>query len=93
MFTKSNTKSALQDAIDHLFTQMSASSGESAEYAKLVEQLSKLHALKDAESKRRLSPDTVAIVAGNLIGILLIVGHEHTGVVASKALNFVMKAR
>ena len=42
---------------------------------------------------RRVSPDTMAIVAGNLLGIALIVGHERMNVVTSKALGFVLKSK
>jgi hypothetical protein len=49
--------------------------------------------LKEFDRRWKVSPDTAALVLGNLIGILVIVGHERAHVVTSKALNFVMKAR
>jgi hypothetical protein len=84
---------ALDKAIEDLFEEMSMRSGDSEEYAKLNDQLSKLYSLKEIDSKKRVSPDTLAMVLGNLLGIVLIVGHERMNVVTSKALNFVMKLR
>jgi hypothetical protein len=84
---------ALDKAIEDLFEEMSMRSGDSEEYSKLNDQLSKLYSLKEIDSKKRVSPDTLAMVLGNLLGIVLIVGHERMNVVTSKALNFVMKLR
>lgn len=91
---KSKTEdSALEQAIDELFDEMSGYSGDSEEYAKRVDQLSKLYSLKEIDSKKRVSPDTLAIVAGNLAGIVVIVGYERMNIVTSKALNFILKLR
>jgi len=79
-------------AIDALYAKMSELSPESREYAAVVDQLQKLYSLKD-NSKSYVSPDTLAMVAGNLAGILLIVGHERAHVVTSKAINFLLKLR
>jgi hypothetical protein len=79
-------------AIDVLYAKMSDLSPESREYAAVVDQLQKLYSLKD-NSKSYVSPDTLAMVAGNLAGILLIVGHERAHVVTSKAINFLLKLR
>lgn len=49
---------------------------------------------READAKPdRLSKDTLAIVAGNIAGIMLIIGYERVNVIASKALAFVMKSR
>lgn len=95
MFTikTQNEDSGLEKAIAEVFREMAQHSGDSEEYAKLADQLTKLYSLKEIDSKRRISPDTLTLVAGNLFGIILIVGHERAHVVTSKALNFVMKLR
>jgi hypothetical protein len=46
---------------------------------------------KEIEDRRRVSPDTVAAIAANVVGILLIIGHERINVVTSKALGFIPK--
>ena len=49
----------------------------------------------DKLSKRnwKFSPDTLLVVAGNLIGILLILNFEKMDIVRSKAISFVLKGR
>lgn len=44
-------------------------------------------------NKRRISLDTMATIACNLIGIVLILEYERTHVIASKALGFVIRGR
>lgn len=93
MFTSkpSDEKSRLDDAIDHLFDDMAHVGHASNEYAKMVTQLAALYKLKELNNPKRVSPDTLAIVIGNLVGIMLIVGHERIHVLTSKATNFVLK--
>lgn len=86
-------ESGLEKAIDDILSDMAHHPSSSEEYAKMADQLSKLYSLKEFDSKKRVSPDTLAIVLGNLVGIILIVGHERAHVVTSKALNFIMKLR
>ena len=45
------------------------------------------------KSSFSVSPDTIMTVAGNLIGIVLILKHEELNVITSKALSFIMKGR
>lgn len=49
--------------------------------------------LKKQESEKpdRVSKETLALIAGNIAGIVLIIGYERVNVIASKALNFVLK--
>lgn len=84
----------LQKVIDlHLIAMIDDDQG-SVEYQRKVDQLVKLYELRERKNAtKRVSPDTLAIVAGNLAGILMIVGHEKAHVVTSKALGFILKAR
>lgn len=43
--------------------------------------------------KITFSPDTVLVVGGNLLGILLILHFEKIGIISTKALGFVLKGR
>ncbi len=65
----------------------------SKEYSAKLSDLDNLCKIKDKEAKRAVSPDTIAVIAGNLLGIALILGYEKTGVIASKALGFVIRGR
>lgn len=81
----------LQSVIDDALGSLSIRNPDDEEYAKIVDQLTKLYALKPKPEK--LSKDGMATIAANLFGILLIVGHERANVVTSKALGFVQKLR
>lgn len=83
----------LEKEIERLLTLMSEANPESSEYAATADQLVKLYKLKEVDSKSNLSPDAVMSVAGNLLGILSILGYERANIVTSKALGFVMKSR
>ena len=41
----------------------------------------------------KISPDTLVIVAANLLGIILILKYEQLDIISSKALSFVIKGR
>lgn len=95
MFTKKTPceDSGLEKAIDTLLASMSTEHCDSEEYAKMVVSLEKLYKLKEIDAPKRVSPDTLAIIGGNILGIVMILTHEKAHVVTSKALGFVMKAR
>lgn len=66
--------------------------GES--YDKLLTRVERLDKLrKKEEPRKKLSPDTALVVAGNLLGIIAILGYEQGHVIATKALGFVIKGR
>lgn len=48
---------------------------------------------QEIKFRRFVSPDTLAMIAGNIAGIVLIIGYERVNVIASKALGFVMRTR
>lgn len=88
---KSAEDSKLENAVDNVYSEMAGLSSDSEEYAKMTDQLVKLYSLK--ENPKRVSPDTLAVVIGNILGIILIVGHERAHIVTSKALNLILKTR
>ena len=92
-FAKKIEDKGLTEAIDRLYTRMHTLDPFSDDYQITVDQLTKLYAIKENSTPKRVSADTLAMVAGNLAGIVLIVGHEKAHVVTSKALAFVLKAR
>jgi len=84
----------LDETIDDLFKELAGFSADEEGYAKASDQLVKLIKLKkEIEPSWRVSPDTLALIGANLLGILLILNFERAGVVASKALSFVGKLR
>lgn len=95
MFTRTPEAdtSELDKAITAAFAVLDATPTYSDQYAKTVDQITKLCAIRDSSKNQNgVSPDVLATVLGNLLGIAIIVGHERAHLVTSKALNFIMKA-
>ncbi len=94
MFKKTiEEDTALDGEINRLLNDMAIQERSSKEYQVMTDQLVKLYALKPKKPETRVSPDTLALVLGNLAGILVLVSHEKAHVVTSKALSFILKAR
>jgi hypothetical protein len=130
----------LDTLIDEIIEQLSEHDASTDDYAKMVDQLSKLYRLKQIETelklktcdqeqkayefnsnftmkenelgdkrllmnveieskqdeivrRKRVSPDTLALIAANLSGIIVIIGYERVNVIASKALGFVSRLK
>lgn len=95
MFTLKKTvvKTELDEVIDQIVASIKDDHPESEEFDKKTDQLVKLYKLKAETKPARVSPDTLAVIAANLTGIMMIVGHERANVVTSKALGFLLKLR
>lgn len=85
-------RSVYDEPIALLLTRINEVKDKPSEFESAVRQLVKLEELKEKEAKRRISPDTLLIVGGNLLGILIIVGYEQKHVMVSRALNFVSRS-
>lgn len=99
MFTKksSTNTDGVTNAIDELLAEMHEQDKDSEIYATMVKQLKELYSLKEIDCKvdsgRKFDVNTLAIVGGNLLGILTIVIHERDHVMTSKALSLLSKLR
>lgn len=95
MFTKSEIETKLDaEIISALEKLASTTDKKSDDYGDLVEHISKLHKLKTEERPKRVSPDTVLVVAANILGILWLARYEQTDVIKARtALSFIMKPR
>jgi len=93
MFTKANAEpTRLEKVIDDTLSKLQETDPTSDEFAKIVDQLEKLHKMlpkKESWAK----PDTLIPVIGNLAGIVAILNFERANVITTKALGFVMKTR
>lgn len=81
----------LINAIDDALRSLDRMNPDDESYAKTVDQIVKLYALK--RKPDRISNDALMNISANLLGILMIVGHERAHVVTSKAIGFVQKLR
>ena len=83
-------RSILDEPIDRVLTEMNTYGPDSPEYEKLVRHLERLKDMKANERQHFVvSPDTIALVLGNLAGILIIVAYEQKHVMTSKAMGFI----
>jgi hypothetical protein len=83
----------LDDTIAEALKQLSGIKVDDEVYSRRLDQIAKLYKLKEQEAPRRVSPDVIWTVLGNLTGIAMILGYEHARVVTSKAIGFVLKPR
>lgn len=93
MFTKKNDISQTDHALNRLYDELTTLQPSTEEYTDILGKIEKFHNLKNESRSERVKPDTIALIAGNLAGIMLIVGHERAHVVTSKALSFVSKLK
>lgn len=81
----------LDEAIDAATAELATLKTTEPDYEKTLAKVKELYALKEKNSPKRVSPDTLAVVLGNLVGIIWITNHERIHVITSKALGFVLK--
>lgn len=93
MFNPSKSNAKLEKAMDELVVQLGDHPESSDEYGAILERMSKLHKIQEDRKPESISPNTALTVAANLIGIAVIVRHEHLNVITSKALSFVLRPR
>jgi hypothetical protein len=92
MFKKVNPNDALlEETITNVLNALKGEEPETDKYAQMSTQLERLYTIRNETRSRRVSPDTLATISANLLGIGIIVGHERTHIVTSKALGFVRK--
>ncbi len=85
--------SELDEARQQVLDRMKEVDVNSDEWKELFQHVEKFTVLKAAEGRDKVSPDTLAIVAGNLAGIIVIVGYEHAHVIVSRALSFLLRPK
>lgn len=83
----------LNKLIDQITESMLTMTPGSKEYTEAVDQLSQINELKEKPSKNRVDPDTLAVVFGNLLGILIIVKFERMNVMTSKATSLLLRPK
>lgn len=88
-----NEPTKLDVAIMRLLEEMETYGPDSPEYPKMLSYLEKLNTVKTQTRRNKVDANTIAIVAGNLFGILIIVAYEQKNVMASKAVGFILKPK
>jgi len=89
-----NESSDLDEAIIKLKLELETYGPGDPEWDTHLDRLERLIELRSKTMPRtRISPDTMAMVVGNLLGILIIVGYEHSHVMVSKASGFIIRPK
>jgi len=81
----------LAETIERVMQDMKDEDPHSEKFGTMTAQLTELYKIRNENRSRRVSPDTLATIVANLLGIGIIVGHERTHIVTSKALTFIRK--
>ncbi len=88
-----NEPTIYDDLIQKILSEMHEYGPDTSEYSALMRHLEDLTRIRAGNRSSRISPDTMAIVVGNLAGILIIVAYEQKHVMTSKAMGFIIKTK
>jgi hypothetical protein len=85
----------LDETIANLISEFAGadSSEEEAERAAILKTFWELRAADRLAAKKTLSPDMIAAITANLLGIGMILGFEKANVLTSKSLSLIPKIR
>lgn len=85
----------LEKAIDHAYRELAGHEAHTAQYAQIVDQIVKLHAMlsSDNKTKFRVDANTALVVGGNLLGVFGMLHHERLNVVTSKVMSLLLKPK
>jgi len=83
----------IDDQIDAILDEMQSVGVTSEEYPKLMKLLDQLTEIKKKVKRDRFSRDTLLIVAGNILGILIIVVSEREHVMTSRGFSHIIRPR
>lgn len=87
--TEDPIEARIDTEILHLLELAHDEDGYTDEYKSIINQVTKLKELR--EKKDFISKETLATIGANLAGIIILMSHERTHVIASKAFGFIKK--
>lgn len=92
--TKKDKRTEMEKLVDEQLKRALDRASTTKEVFDVIEMYQTVEAqrLKKKE-KRQVSSDTIAVIAGNLLGIGLIMSYEKLNVITTKALGFVIRGR
>ena len=89
MFRSSVQRSKLEAEIDRLIALLRECENDPSEYDKILARIEKLHKFKDKPNN--VSAETWALIAANLVGIVIVITHEYHHPITTKALSMAIK--
>ncbi len=90
--TGRDKRSKVEREIDERIIKLMDSANTAQEVQSVIALLTAKYEMQ-AIKPRRIKPDTVAVIAANLLGIALILGYEKANVITTKALGFIIRGR
>jgi len=91
MFWKGEGSPWIDEEIDRVSRNLRFHEIESKEYQANLTTLERLKQMKEEDKSDSVIRNNIVVVAGNLLGILMIVKHEHVNVITSRALSLLLK--
>lgn len=86
---KPDGRSKVEKKIDNVLEQQLDEVEDLEDVSKILSLMEKRKNL----GKSRISPDTMAVVVGNLLGIVLVMSYERNAVIVSKAFGMILRGR
>lgn len=93
LFTMKEKKSKLEMRIEEALDRMEHEPCNSEDYEKMAKNVETLYKASSYEKPKGVSPDTIAVIAANLLGIMLILHHEQLHVISTKAFGMILRGR
>jgi hypothetical protein len=85
------TSPTLDDIIDAARAELHQLKIGTPEYTAVLKQIVELTQLKTTNQGFKVSPDTLALIAANLLGIIIVLKYEQAGIALSKAFGLITK--
>lgn len=83
----------IEPLIDAVVAEMEQKGPDSDDYERLLAYLERLNEIKAKNRQEPVSRDTIALIAGNFLGIVAIVAYEQKHVMTSKAFGWITRPR
>ncbi len=90
---KSSEDSMLDAALKRAHLKLKGYDPNSVEYRKILDDIVKLHKMKEAETPSPVSYDTIVLAATNILGIVMVLKHEQARIITTKAWNMIKTPR
>lgn len=92
-FGDDSIEKAIDIQIESILIEMDGIGSSTDEYLRCLGYLERLNQVKTQQRRGPVSRDTIALIVGNLAGILLIVIYEQKHVMMSKGFNQLIKPK
>lgn len=89
MFRSLRKMTKLELEIESQLTRLRESQNDQEEYDQILSRIELLYKIKDKPN--RVSNETWALIGANLLGIVIIITHEYTHPITTKALSLAIK--